>query len=170
MSKQRKNSRFNQIKELESHGFKVKYEYIGNMISPRAGCLCCIFHGDDLVSMGISICSMTDLVIKTKAKSKAFWRAYKAYKTKITSEEINIHRLGEKWKTEFIQRSVKIKSDEEGMDVYAKIAVMMNKIYHKNGIRGKINYDVRKVFFQVPKNYNMFLVKKKYDFKSIYLG
>lgn len=152
----RENSKKKNIDfKLNELGVKnVKYYYYKTPIANNiyTGCLF-IDQENQIISRGITICSILDTFNKKKGRRKSFSNALKAAIEKKNSLPIVIYP--ERWKQKLANRTFHIKYDND-IEIFNKKILPILKFYNCEFLTQSITMgDKTKMFYKIPRDYSL---------------
>lgn len=151
-------------KVLEENGVdRIKYYVVSSPIINNVFTTC-VFINDKkgvIEARGVSICSMLDTFNKNKGRNKSFGRAMKALTRKENNWKINANKRND----ETVERTFKIKSDED-FEIF-KLTVLEELYTIDPKLKISIlDTNTQKFKFAIPSNYPIKIANKHYRYKS----
>ena len=123
----------------------------------------CTFYGsnNEMLSRGVSICSLLDTFEKKEGRRRSYSRAMRALHS-----EGNSYPINKRLSYYYIIRKLKIKSDSD-LDKFETM-IKPELIKYKCPIITikNINGEIEKFIYKIPKNYPIFEASKFFTYKS----
>ena len=158
----------NEQQLLDEHGVDKIYFYtVGTPIMTNTFTVCVLYNSQQnrIEARGVSICSLLDAFKHSKGKDKAFGRAKKALKHKDNFYKIN----GKSRRNEFVQREMKIKTEEDDNKFKKEIIPELVAIFPDTPIKvNHLSASKTKYIFDVPLSYPVEITNKHFKYKAQY--
>ena len=153
----------------------IKYYRHKSSVTQNIFTACLLFvDNKNLVARGVAICSVLDSFSKATGRGIALSRALKAAENEGSSEPIN--NFPYRWRTLFVGRSMRIKTEEDKDYFNCKVLPVLTEIQAigKGTIKTQTEEDSHgntkvRILYKIPRDYPLKETAKIFDYKSEFM-
>ena len=159
----------NTEEELTAKGVaKIKFYHQKNSLNENAFTVCLLLNkNNELLSRGISICSLLDTFEKKKGRTLAFGRSFSALKNESDKKEIVIKRSKDSV-FEYVTRTKKIK-DEDELKEFLNIITKVDNVEYATHVVTSNGATRKLIRYNLPYVLNIHLAGSTFRYKSEYM-
>ena len=153
----------------------IKYYRHKSSVTQNIFTACLLFgNNKTLIARGVAICSVLDSFSKATGRGIALSRALKAAESEKSSELINNYPY--RWKTLFVGRSMRVKTEEDKDYFNGKVLPVLNEIQEtgKGTVKTLTEEDSHgntkvRILYRIPRDYPLEETAKIFNYKSEFM-